>query len=121
MAERPDNGTCAQATRVEIAEGARRHYADVSLQAQHWMSNIPNAIDAWEREPALVDALKKLVVAVGEVIVVTDSMCEFCGNHALKHYGTGEILGPVPHDADCEWANAKRLIAEAERTTAHVG
>jgi hypothetical protein len=39
-----------KATIAERAANARRHYEQVSLAAHCWLSTIPNAIDAWERE-----------------------------------------------------------------------
>jgi hypothetical protein len=39
-----------QATIAELAESARKHYAEVSIEALSWYSLIPDAIDAWERE-----------------------------------------------------------------------
>lgn len=53
----------AQATRHDVAEGARRHYLEVSREAAHWSSVIPAAIDAWEREPKLLDCLRVFVRA----------------------------------------------------------
>ena len=38
---------CA-ATPHELAEGLRKHYADVSLAACDWQNQIPVAIDMWE-------------------------------------------------------------------------
>ena len=40
-----------QATRAELAKGARKHYEELSTT--DWLSTIPQAIDAWEREPTL--------------------------------------------------------------------
>jgi hypothetical protein len=54
-----------QATIAELAEDARRHYAEVSIEASSWYSLIPDAIDAWEREqerlahPCLVGRLRR--------------------------------------------------------------
>lgn len=50
----------ADASRAELAEYSRRHYEGVSSQAQSWLSNIPSAIDAWEREPELEATITKL-------------------------------------------------------------
>ena len=46
-----------QKTRAELATDAREHYERVSMQAADWLSTIPQAIDAWERQPALESQL----------------------------------------------------------------
>ena len=46
---------CCNATRKELAEQARKHYEEVSNRSQDWLSTIPAAIDAWEREPELLE------------------------------------------------------------------
>lgn len=48
------------ATRAELAAYARRHYEGVSGVAQSWYSLIPEAIDAWEREPQLEAQILRL-------------------------------------------------------------
>ena len=52
-----DDMRCGKATRKDIADGMRRHYRDISTQAQSWMNTIDKAIDAWEREPTLTAQL----------------------------------------------------------------
>jgi hypothetical protein len=46
-------GTGSVTPRHELAASARRHYDEVSAAACDWLSTIPHAIDAWEREPEL--------------------------------------------------------------------
>ncbi|KKL53528.1 hypothetical protein LCGC14_2274530 [marine sediment metagenome] len=46
-----------QATRADLAEGARKQYEFVCREAHDWLSTIPQAIDAWEREPELKEQL----------------------------------------------------------------
>lgn len=42
-----------EATRSELAEGARKHYEKIALVGHEWYSLIPQAINSWEREPEL--------------------------------------------------------------------
>lgn len=37
-----------EASRAEIAKGARAHYEEASSAIHHWSSTIPKAIDLWE-------------------------------------------------------------------------
>jgi len=42
-----------QATRAELAQGARDHYEAISMEVCSHLSTIPKAIDAWEKQPQL--------------------------------------------------------------------
>ena len=56
------NEQAAEATRKELAQGAREHYNAVSREACCYSSTIPKAIDAWEVAPdlwALVEAVRE--------------------------------------------------------------
>ncbi len=43
----------AQATRADLADHLRDHYERLSRDCCDWSSAMPEAIDAWEREPKL--------------------------------------------------------------------
>jgi len=48
------------ATREELANQLRRHYDEVSSQACDWHSAMLKAIEAWEREPLLLQQIIEL-------------------------------------------------------------
>lgn len=45
---------------TDLVAQARKHYEELSGKAMYWSSSIPHAIDAWEREPALLAELVSL-------------------------------------------------------------
>jgi hypothetical protein len=48
---------CADATRKELCDAARKHYDEISIEAMHYSTTIAHAIDAYEREPDLKQQL----------------------------------------------------------------
>jgi len=48
------------ATREELANQLRLHYDEISRQACDWHSAMPKAIEAWEREPLLLQRVAEL-------------------------------------------------------------
>ncbi len=57
-----------KATRKDMAEQARKHYDEVSTEAMEWNSLIPQAIDAWEHQPELLEQNRQLLMALKRVI-----------------------------------------------------
>ena len=55
--EKFDSERPTQATRQELAEAAREHYDSLSRACCDWLSTIPQAITAWEREPELLERI----------------------------------------------------------------
>ena len=52
----------ATATRHDLAEAARKHYDEISTEAMDYLTTIPAAIDAWEREPKLLKVIKEMEI-----------------------------------------------------------
>jgi len=48
------------ATRKELADQLRRHYDEISSQACDWHSAMLKAIEAWQREPSLLQRIAEL-------------------------------------------------------------
>ena len=62
----------SKATQKELAEGARAHYKALSMAGHGWLNTIPQAIDAWEREPELTQQLAEAQDNLRRVINETD-------------------------------------------------
>jgi len=54
-----------QASRKQIADQMRAHYKELSGECSDWLSAMPEAIDAWEREPVLLERIARLEARVG--------------------------------------------------------
>ena len=81
-------------TRQELATEAREHYDRVALEAHDWLSTIPQAIDAWERQPELEAEndrlralLRELVEAVDDLMFDGGRECPFCQERPVLRDG----------------------------------
>ena len=51
-----------KATRKDMAEQALKHYNEISTEAMHHNSLIPQAIRAWEREPKHLQLINEMII-----------------------------------------------------------
>ncbi len=84
----------------------------LKAERDHLRKVIDNGLRDYMTLEAERDALRAALYGMLDVTHawVTDSHCEFCVRHAPKT-DEGEILGPVPHGSDCEYAASRAALA----------
>ncbi len=94
----------SQATRKELAEGAREHYSKVWKLYGEWYSLIDHAIDAWEIQPELISKIADL----------KEQFEKADGDR--KHLAMGrDLLKDQIKDLQSHVADLKRLVVEKDK------
>jgi hypothetical protein len=103
-----------QATRKDLAENARRHYEFVSKEASDYLTTIPNAIDAWEREPALEAQLAALTAENEELEKENSEQSQALVSNATWILGYQKQLKECEAERDRLWCEALVATGDTE-------
>ena len=98
----------SQATRHQLAQGAHAHYERLAKDACCWLSTIPRAIDAWEREPEVVARAERAEQQLAVELAANEELRTVAGalqrnldvQRAAKEQAE-QALGRREHDETC--------------------
>jgi hypothetical protein len=96
---------CADATRKELCDAARKHYDEISIEAMHYSTTIAHAIDAYEREP---DLKQQLTTAQENEAMLRSALSELV-LAAINLSKYDDFSEPIPDCPHCNTINPKEF------------